>query len=67
MANSNKRDGIHPTPNGYRFMALTVYDYIINHKLPCAGIVCFGDSITKGDGTITRESYPAYLRQLLKP
>lgn len=67
LANSNKRDGIHPTANGYRFMALAVYDYIIDHKLPRSGIVCFGDSITKGDGTINRESYPAYLKQLLKP
>ncbi|MFT3902674.1 MAG: GDSL-type esterase/lipase family protein [Niabella sp.] len=64
-ANSNKTDGIHPTPNGYRFMALAVYDYIMYHNLPKEGIVCFGDSITKGDGSVNGESYPGYLNKLL--
>lgn len=64
-ANSNKTDGIHPTPNGYRFMALAVYDYIMYHNLPKSGIVCFGDSITKGDGSANGESYPGYLNKLL--
>lgn len=61
MANSNKRDGIHPTANGYRFIALSVYDYIIDHKIPYHKTVCFGDSITKGDV----ENYPDYLKALL--
>ncbi|CAH0152291.1 MULTISPECIES: SGNH/GDSL hydrolase family protein [unclassified Pedobacter] len=65
IANSNKTDGIHPTANGYRFIAVTVYDYIIDHRLPKTNIVCFGDSITKGDGTIDKDSYPAYLIKLL--
>lgn len=65
MANSNKRDGIHPTPTGYRFIGLTVYDFIVDHKLPTSGILCFGDSITKGDGSIDKNSYPAYLSKLL--
>lgn len=64
-ANSNKTDGIHPTPNGYRFMALSIYDYILYNNLPKEGIVCFGDSITKGDGTNDSESYPGYLNKLL--
>jgi lysophospholipase L1-like esterase len=64
-ANSNKRDGIHPTANGYRFIGLSVYEYITSHKLPLTGIVCFGDSITKGDGSLDRDSYPAYLKKLL--
>lgn len=64
-ANSNKTDGIHPTPTGYRFIALTVYDYIKANRLPEKNIVCFGDSITRGDGSIDRESYPAYLKKLL--
>jgi len=64
--NSNKTDGIHPTANGYRFIALTIYDYISFAKLPSANIVCFGDSITKGDGTTSRDSYPAYLKKLLQ-
>jgi lysophospholipase L1-like esterase len=65
VANSNKTDGIHPTANGYRFIALSVYDYIMDHRLPKTGIVCFGDSITKGDGTVDGDSYPAYLKKLL--
>lgn len=64
-ANSNKRDGIHPTANGYRFIALAVYDHILLRQLPLSGIVCFGDSITKGDGSMDKESYPAYLKKLL--
>ncbi|RZK79801.1 MAG: SGNH/GDSL hydrolase family protein, partial [Pedobacter sp.] len=65
LANTNKRDGIHPTPNGYRFIGLTVYDFIVDHKLPVSGIVCFGDSITKGDGSIDKDSYPGFLNKLL--
>ena len=61
LANSNKRDGIHPTPNGYRFIALSIYDYIINNKIPFHKTVCFGDSITKGD----KENYPDFLKKLL--
>ena len=64
-ANTNKTDGIHPTANGYRFIALAVYDYILYQGLPENGIVCFGDSITKGDGSIDKDSYPAYLKNLL--
>lgn len=66
LANTNKRDGIHPTANGYRFIGLTVYDFITDHKLPASGIVCFGDSITKGDGSIDKDSYPGFLSKLLK-
>lgn len=62
-ANSNKTDGIHPTANGYRFIGLAVYDYIVYNKLPQTQIVCFGDSITHGDGPT--ESYPGYLKKLL--
>lgn len=62
QANSNKLDGIHPTANGYRFIALAVYDYILNHKLPLQRTVCFGDSITKGDAG---GNYPDYLKALL--
>lgn len=63
--NSNKTDGIHPTPTGYRFIALAVYDHIMANKLAEKNIVCFGDSITRGDGSVERESYPAYLKKLL--
>lgn len=64
-ANANKTDGTHPTPNGYRFMALSIFDYISDHELPTKTIVCFGDSITHGDGSLDKESYPAYLLKLL--
>jgi lysophospholipase L1-like esterase len=64
-ANANKKDGIHPTANGYRFIALSIYDYLVSAKLLKNQIVCFGDSITKGDGSIDRESYPAYLKKLI--
>lgn len=64
-ANSNKKDGIHPTANGYRFMGLCIYDYILYNNLPQDNIVCLGDSITRGDGSNDRESYPGYLNKLL--
>lgn len=66
-ANSQKTDGIHPTPNGYRFIGMAVYEHIRLQKLPQGRIVCFGDSITAGDGGVQKESYPAYLNKLLKP
>lgn len=65
QANSGKRDGIHPTANGYRFIGLTVYDFITANKLPLTRIVCFGDSITKGDGSVDNNSYPGFLNKLL--
>lgn len=61
--NSNKTDGIHPTANGYRFIGMAVYDYIVYNNLPQSEIVCFGDSITFGNGPV--ESYPGYLKKLL--
>ncbi len=64
-ANSGKTDGVHPTRDGYRFLALAVSQYVQYHQLPTGKIVCFGDSITKGDGSIDKESYPAYLAKLL--
>ena len=63
--NSNMTDGIHPTPDGYRAIAIAVYESIIDNKLPHESVVCFGDSITKGDGSIDDKSYPAYLKKLL--
>lgn len=65
MANSKMTDGIHPTPDGYRAIAIAVYEKIINDNLPHERVVCFGDSITKGDGSIDNKSYPAYLKKLL--
>ncbi|WP_127124886.1 SGNH/GDSL hydrolase family protein [Pseudoflavitalea rhizosphaerae] len=63
--NSGKEDGVHPTRDGYRFLALAVSQHIQYNQLNARRIVCFGDSITKGDGSIDKESYPAYLKKLL--
>lgn len=63
--NSGKEDGVHPTRDGYRFLALAVSQHIQYNQLDARRIVCFGDSITKGDGSIDKESYPAYLKKLL--
>ncbi|SHN45236.1 SGNH/GDSL hydrolase family protein [Chitinophaga sp. CF418] len=65
--NSGKTDGVHPTPEGYRLMGVVVYDCIIQRQLPHKRIVCFGDSITHGDGGTEGHSYPAYLKKLLVP
>ncbi|CAL1519673.1 SGNH/GDSL hydrolase family protein [Chitinophaga sp. MM2321] len=65
--NTHKTDGVHPTPDGYRFIGLAVYQYIIYNRLPKSRIVCFGDSITAGDGGVDKESYPAYLQRFLLP
>ena len=65
-ANSGKTDGVHPTPNGYRFLALAVSQFLQCSNLPASRIVCFGDSITLGDGSTDKESYPAYLKKLLQ-
>ncbi|WP_142686102.1 SGNH/GDSL hydrolase family protein [Chitinophaga polysaccharea] len=65
VVNSNKQDGVHPTPAGYRTMAVALYEYITQRQLPHGRVVCFGDSITFGDGGTEGKSYPAYLKKLL--
>lgn len=65
-ANSGITDGVHPTSNGYRFLALAVGQFIQYNDLPASRIVCLGDSITRGDGSTDKESYPAYLKKLLQ-
>ncbi len=63
--NSEKKDGVHPTALGYRFIAQNVYQFLkANHLLkPDQNIMCFGDSITRGDGG--GANYPTYLNELL--
>jgi lysophospholipase L1-like esterase len=64
-ANSNTTDGLHPTPDGYRVIGLAVYDYIMHQNISVKKIVCFGDSITLGDGIADGFNYPSYLKKLL--
>ncbi|MBS0026689.1 GDSL-type esterase/lipase family protein [Chitinophaga sp. 22321] len=65
VVNSKKTDGVHPTPAGYRTMAVALFEYIRLKQLPVNRVVCFGDSITFGDGGTDGKSYPAYLKKLL--
>lgn len=67
VENSGRTDGVHPTVEGYRFIGLAVYDFIVYNQLPRQRIVCFGDSITRGDGGVEKNSYPAVLKRLLAP
>ena len=67
MANSNKTDGVHPTSAGYRTMAVAIFEYIVQQRLPRQRVVCFGDSITFGVGGVNGRNYPAYLKKLLFP
>lgn len=64
-ANSNSTDGLHPTAEGYRVIGVLVYQHIILNNLVSNKIVCFGDSITRGDGSMDKDSYPAWLQKLL--
>ncbi len=65
MANSNKSDGVHPTKDGYRTMAVAIYEKLKSLEMPCRRLVCFGDSITNGGGGLDGTSYPAFLKKLL--
>ncbi|WP_027067676.1 SGNH/GDSL hydrolase family protein [Maribacter sp. Hel_I_7] len=72
ISNSGRKDGVHPTSLGYRFIATVIYQYIkANYKkIDKMKIICFGDSITYGSGAENPgdsigESYPAILSQLL--
>lgn len=66
MENSGLTDGIHPTAEGYRLIAALVCQKLITDGLPHQRVVCFGDSITKGDGGTKGKNYPAYLKRLLE-
>ena len=65
VLNSNNKDGVHPTATGYRFIALSIFNFISLQKQVFNNIVCYGDSITFGDCSIDKESYPSYLKKLL--
>lgn len=69
-ANSGINDGVHPTSNGYRVIAATIYQALNILKPDLKKIVCFGDSITygykmEGQGTSEGSSYPAVLKKML--
>lgn len=61
--NSHKKDGVHPTSLGYRFIAQQVAHFLEAHHLPKTNIICFGDSITRGGEK--GANYPAYLNDLI--
>jgi lysophospholipase L1-like esterase len=65
LANSGKKDGVHPTPEGYRTIAVSVYQKLLSLDRSYQRVVCFGDSITHGGGGTEGHSYPAYLKRLL--
>jgi lysophospholipase L1-like esterase len=72
LKNSDKADGVHPTPLGYHFIAQLVYQYLKEKDLLTTyrKIICLGDSITHGagatgGGTVDGENYPSYLYRKL--
>lgn len=72
LNNSKRNDGVHPTREGYAFIAQSIYQKMHNEHMPLKRIVCFGDSITfgylvKGEGLETGDSYPAVLNRMLLP
>ena len=69
-ANSKSNDGLHLTPDGARFLAETVVDALDGKVGKDDRILCLGDSITYGAslvgaGTVTGQTYPAWLKTLL--
>lgn len=66
QANCGVRDGVHPTPEGYRVIAAAAAAAIRQHALPTGRIVCFGDSITQGAGVTSKDAaYPGQLQRML--
>jgi lysophospholipase L1-like esterase len=64
--NSDSKDGVHLTAEGYRRMARIVADILANKVEPGDTVLCLGDSITygsamQGKGTARGETYPAWL------
>ena len=70
-ANSGRRDGVHPTPEGCRILATAVFQAIRARGIRPKTIVCLGDSVTygahvEGAGTAEGKTYPAYLKRLMR-
>lgn len=64
VKNCGKRDGVHPTALGYRFIGELIFRYLKEANLleENQKIICFGDSITFGSGVQRNETYPAILQ-----
>ncbi|WP_405607892.1 SGNH/GDSL hydrolase family protein [Polaribacter sp. Asnod1-A03] len=65
--NSGRKDGVHPTALGYRFIAQNIFSFLKENDLLKSNqkIICFGDSITRGGAK--GENYPTYLNELIIP
>lgn len=67
-ANSEDRDGVHPTPDGYRIIAQMARRFLSENQLEFNTLLCLGDSITygvkvEGAGTDHGTCYPGWLRK----
>lgn len=70
IANSKSKDGLHVTADGAKLLAETVAGALDGKVRKDDRILCLGDSITygaglTGAGTITGQTYPAWLKTLL--
>ncbi|MBE6380843.1 MAG: hypothetical protein E7047_07930 [Lentisphaerae bacterium] len=71
LANCNSADGVHPSADGYRVLALLLKEIIDQYDLPTGRVACLGDSITygsamKGQGGAEYDTYPGQLLKLLE-
>ena len=69
-ANSKVKDGLHLTAEGAKLLAETVAEKLDGKVGKTDRILCLGDSITygaalSGAGTVTGQTYPAWLKTLL--
>ena len=70
QANAGVADGVHPTADGYRAIAAAIGAVVLNLRPRPQRIVCLGDSITfgsgvPGEGGVTGENWPGWLRRML--
>ena len=70
VANSKQKDGLHLTAEGAKLLAECVAEALDGKVKDNDRILCLGDSITygaalSGAGTVTGETYPAWLKTML--